>query len=126
VWNRVEIWLGSIATLYAVLWLIRELHIQIGRRMPDGNLKRLLLRDFYRQRTTVSPACRVEPSNWEAQQGLSTDIKPKSFIRRSFEETKRDPVFRWFLIVVYGLFAPAVVAGVCYGLYLLLALSGLV
>jgi hypothetical protein len=123
-WGRIEIWLMVIAGTYAFLWIIRELHIQIGKRMPDGKAKRLLLRDFGGQRGAVTAAPLLESSTWHAQQGISADVHPSGFIKRSYEQTKRDPAFRWFLVVVYAMFAPAVVAGLSFGLYFLLAWLG--
>ena len=124
--GRIGIWVCSAVGVSVVLWLIRQLHVQIKSRLPDGKLKRLFLRDFAIGQPSVAAEPSLDSSAWPAQQAISTNAKSPSYIRRSYEQTMRDPVFRALFYVVINVLGLPAIAGISYVVYLLLVWLGLV
>jgi hypothetical protein len=109
--NRWLMWLASFACLVAVLFCIRLIHVVIGKVMPDSKFKHALLRD------------RRVPDTAQTMPGQTIAVEPmrESYMRRSARLTWQDPHFRRGISIFASVLAPALVAGLAYGLYLVLA-----
>jgi hypothetical protein len=104
-------WLASFVVLVAVLSGIRLIHVVIGKVMPDSRLKRALLKD--RRLPDARPTM--------PGQAIAVEASRESYARRSIRLTWQDPNFRRGLSIFASVLAPALVAGLAYGLYLVLA-----
>lgn len=109
--TRWLVWLASFVGVVVALFFARLIHVAFDRLMPGSKLKRALLKD-----RRLADATPTMPG-----QAIAVDTSRESYVRRSARLTWQDPNFRRGLSIFASVLAPALVAGLAYGLYLVLA-----
>jgi hypothetical protein len=105
-------WLARFVGTIAALACIRLIHVGVSKAMPDSKLKRALLKERRLPGTTPETP---------AGQAIATEDRSMGYLRRSALLTWRDPHFRRGVSVLAAALGPALVAGLAYGLYLVLS-----
>lgn len=109
--DRWLIWVATLICFSAVWLVIHFIHVFIDRVLPDSKFKRALLKDRKLQPATVDA---------QPRHALVVSASPESYIRRSLRLTWNDPSFRRGMSIFMPVIGAGLVAGLTYGLYLLL------